>query len=492
MIDMKRFMLACMALLAVTACEDEIDKQRDEHAGEVHATATELHSVEVTSAVFEAAVYGDNITERGVCWTDDAEGFPTLEDSFVKDASTGAGAFTAVLGNLEPKTTYHARAYAIRGEKTYFSSDLTFTTADVVTATLGDITPDMYSISVSGSVAGGADYWDIEECGVAYGTAPNPTVNGKKVAARVADRGDFTVILSNLEQETKYYLRAYATCEGETYYSAPKEVTTLSATGLFYGPLRTAGLQYGIVRKDNTFVMHYTFDIETDQVTITYIEPGGNRDAKHVTKAVSFNTDYTKATWDAVSNDGVTFSGISISGTTISAEGTADIALDPSMSATDIYAMYVNSNYGGISRVSELHRGNYHGSVPESIYAAAGNLIEYNGSSGGFITCPGAYLLFKNKVDGNGRPIIPVTEDVATFSFGEFTFPYGGSLTDEKKEEVKTGLAPLTNILYDTDGVIVIKDVKDGKTPTDGDYDVWMITKKDNKWLKWYLRRNGA
>lgn len=482
---MKKFITACIVLLTAVACDDDID-----HSNEVHATAVEVHSVGVTTAAFAAEIYGAGVVERGICWGETQS--LTLEDSHVADVATGAGAFTAEITGLTPNTAYYACSYAIAGSKTYYSSSLPFTTNEALSTTLGTLTADMYSIDAAFSVAGGASSWSIDECGVVYGTSAHPTVSGQKSIARVPDRGDFNLTIPNLEASTKYYLRAYAVCLGETYYSAEKEVTTLSESGLFYSPLRTAGLQYGIVRKDNRFVMHYTFDVEADRVTVTYVEPAGDRDVVHVTRAVSFNDDYTQATWDAVSNDGTEFRGISVSGTTYTAMGSAGITLDQSMSATDIYSMYVSSSYGGISRVSELHRGNYHGSVPASIYDVAGNLLEYNGSSGGFITCPGAYLLFKNKADGSGKPTIPITEDVATFSFGEFTFPYGGSLTDEQKETVKAGLTPLTDILYDTDGVIVIKDIKDGKTPTDGDFDVWMLTSKSNKWLKWYLRRNGA
>ena len=48
---MKKWMIACMALLGAMACDDEID-----HSGEVHATAIEVYSVGVTSAVFDAEI----------------------------------------------------------------------------------------------------------------------------------------------------------------------------------------------------------------------------------------------------------------------------------------------------------------------------------------------------------------------------------------------------------------------------------------------------
>ena len=92
---MKKWMIACMALLLATACKDEID-----HSGEVHATAVELYSVEVTTAMFAAEMYGDGITERGICWSEEQN--PTTADSKITDAGTGAGAFTMDLAGYQP------------------------------------------------------------------------------------------------------------------------------------------------------------------------------------------------------------------------------------------------------------------------------------------------------------------------------------------------------------------------------------------------------
>lgn len=495
MIDMKKFMLACMALLAVTACEDEIDKQRDKHAGEVHATASEIYSVEVTSAIFDATVYGDGVTERGVCWGESE--FPTLEDYSVADTESGAGSFTAVMDNLKANTTYHARAYAIRDMHTYYSSSLSFTTYPEVTATLSEPTASLDYLIASINVAGGSQDWLIDECGIVCSTTPNPTLEGgRKVSVRNPDRGDFNVTVSGLSEGTTYYLRAYAVYDLGTVYSEQRSVKTLTSAelrALFEGQLAKNNLNWGVVRKDNRFAMHYSLDMTAETITVTYVESTGSKDAKHVTRPVAFNSDYSELTWETVSNDGADFSGIMLNtNLSLSVIGTAGLALDAPMSATDIYSMYVGSNYGGIGRVSELHTGNYHPSVPASLFDLA-NILEYNGGSGGFITCPKwqAYLLFKNTTDASGKPVIPIAEDVATFSFGELSYPYGGSFTSDEEQEIKTGMKPLTDILYDTDGVIVIKDLKDGRTPTQGDFYVWMISKNGEKWLKWYLREYG-
>lgn len=54
---------------------------------------------------------------------------PTLSDIRSEFVSTiGTGEFTSIMYNLEPKTTYFARAYITSGNDLVFGSEITFTT----------------------------------------------------------------------------------------------------------------------------------------------------------------------------------------------------------------------------------------------------------------------------------------------------------------------------------------------------------------------------
>lgn len=498
---MKKWMIACMALLLATACKDEID-----HSGEVHATAVELYSVEVTTAMFAAEMYGDGITERGICWSEEQN--PTTADSKITDAGTGAGAFTTQITGLEPSTTYYIRAYAIAygdAEHPYYSSQFEFTTSDELIATLVSTSTTTNKISATITVAGGASTWSVSECGIAYGKSSNPTVSSGKASTKPAgnesDRGDFSVTATGLQDGTVYYVRpfvSYTTGEGSavtTVYGEESRVRTPAEEEIqFIEALEQANLLFASVYVNDTFAMHYDLDMDNQQVTISYIEPTGNKDLKHVTLPVAFSSDYTKLEWTAVSNNGAQFSGISFnaSASTLAPVGTAGIEFQAPMSSSDIYSIFVNRNYGGISRVSELRQGeNYHGSVPNSIFGVAGNCAEFNGDNGGFITHPSTYLLFKNTTDNTGKPIIPVTKDVATFTFGEYTYPYGGSLSDDQVKTVEEGLKPVTDIIFDANGVIIVKETVNDLTPTEGGFWYYMLSSKGTGWLKWYLRVNG-
>lgn len=499
---MKKWMIACMALLLATACKDEID-----HSGEVHATAVELYSVEVTTAMFAAEMYGDGITERGICWSEEQN--PTTADSKITDAGTGAGAFTTQITGLEPSTTYYVRAYAIAhgdAEHPYYSSQFEFTTCDELTAAISSATASLDYIVAEFTVAGGVNYWIVKECGIAYGTSANPTVaNGKasiEIKSGDPDRGDFSVTASNLREGVTYYLRPFVSYATDvdapltTVYGEQTSVKTLTQAELrqlFVDRLEAKQLTYGSIYQSGKFTMHYSLDLDADQVTVSYIDAASNKDVKHVTVPMSFNDDYSKLEWTSVTSGSTEFAGIGLDGATFNLYplGSADMQFQASMTSDEIYSIFVKSDFGGISRVSELRRGEYHPSVPQSIHDVAGNCTEFNGGNGGFITCPGAYLLFKNATDNTGKPIIPVTKDVATFTFGEYTYPYGGSLTDDQVKAVEEGLKPVTDILYDTDGVIIVKETVNTLTPKQGGFYYYMLSSKGTGWLKWYLRVYG-
>ena len=67
------------------------------------------------------------VQTRGVCWN--TTGVPTVSDNYYY-AGTGKGSYTAQLTGLQPKTTYHVRAYAKIGNVYRYGNTLTFTTAD--------------------------------------------------------------------------------------------------------------------------------------------------------------------------------------------------------------------------------------------------------------------------------------------------------------------------------------------------------------------------
>ena len=138
--------------------------------------------------------------------------------------------FTITLTNLKYGAKYnYCMVSEIKSEKTY-GDVLDFTTGDVTLSELS-VVPSSYKAEVSGSVTGLSEE-DKEhiKVGVLYSSESGKVENceGKKLdATEISADGGFSVLVSNLTIETKYYYCAYMR-QGDSYvYGTPKEFTTL-------------------------------------------------------------------------------------------------------------------------------------------------------------------------------------------------------------------------------------------------------------------------
>lgn len=67
---------------------------------------------------------------------------------------------------------------------------------------------------------------EVSERGVCWSTSSNPTVAGSSLAADKAGVGSFSVSITGLTSETKYYVKAYAKSGKDVIYGAEVEFTT--------------------------------------------------------------------------------------------------------------------------------------------------------------------------------------------------------------------------------------------------------------------------
>lgn len=108
-------------------------------------------TVNSTSVTVECNVVsdgGDNVTERGVCWSTSQD--PVYTESHLSSGS-GTGAFIVNLTGLKSETHYYVRAYAINSVGTAYSDDYTFITSVSPQAPTGAIC-GLFSISDSKKV----------------------------------------------------------------------------------------------------------------------------------------------------------------------------------------------------------------------------------------------------------------------------------------------------------------------------------------------------
>ena len=198
------------------------------------ATVTTTEPSSTATSITAGGEVTDNggyaVTERGVCYSA-TNVAPTILDEKVLGGK-GGGAFNVSITGLAANTTYRTRAYATNENGTAYGNIVSITTKDGnATISLGTIT-NITALTATGSVtvsaAGGAT---LQSCGICWSTNQNPTLSDKKtIAGGTQLNTAYSCNISELQPNTTYYVRAYATTDITTAYSAQKTFKT--TTGL--------------------------------------------------------------------------------------------------------------------------------------------------------------------------------------------------------------------------------------------------------------------
>ena len=181
--------------------------------GHLDVAASDLSFSQVTVYYSDAETFNMNAAES------------VSATSFDKDQN-----FTITLTNLKYGTKYNYCMVAeVKSEKTY-GDVLDFTTGDVTLSELS-VVSSSFKAEVSGSVTGlSEEDKEYIKVGVLYSSESGKVENGegKKVeATEISADGEFSILLSDLTIETKYYYCGYVYQGGSYTYGTPAEFTTL-------------------------------------------------------------------------------------------------------------------------------------------------------------------------------------------------------------------------------------------------------------------------
>ncbi|MBB2150641.1 fibrobacter succinogenes major paralogous domain-containing protein [Pedobacter gandavensis] len=171
---------------------------------------------------------GAQITARGVCWSTNP--MPTIDLSTKTEQSVvgdGTGSFTSMIKDLSPLSTYYVRAYAVNDVGVAYGNEEVFQTPGyptVNTLTVGSFFNNTAKGSGQVLTDGGAV---VLSRGLVWSTAENPTLGNAASSNSGSGLGVFTSMVSGLEPNTVYHLRAYATNVVGTVYGADKTFTLL-------------------------------------------------------------------------------------------------------------------------------------------------------------------------------------------------------------------------------------------------------------------------
>ena len=196
--------------------------------GEPTATSVGEESANLSCRILDEG--GSELSLSGFCYKErSAGGEPTVNDHVVNVAPSG-GALTAALSGLNPDTEYNIRAYAVNGSGIGYSKTLTLTTkastkrlATVGATTVNNITTGTATVEAAITDEGGCALLSKGFCWSSE--SATPTVSNTKL--EVTTEGlTLTAELTGLQQQTTYYVRAYAENEKGIAYGEVQQFTT--------------------------------------------------------------------------------------------------------------------------------------------------------------------------------------------------------------------------------------------------------------------------
>ena len=186
-------------------------------------SASGLNSVEVScEVIFEGS---NSISELGVCYSKSEH--PTIYDNFENTSGgSSAGVFTVDLNSLIYGETYYIRSFAKNDVGISYGNVLTF---KIVSSIPSVTTNSVWSVTNNFAQTGGKITDDggssIIAKGVCWNKTGNPTINSDKTDEGAGNSG-FLSNLTNLNNGTKYYVRAYAINSYGTAYGQELSFTT--------------------------------------------------------------------------------------------------------------------------------------------------------------------------------------------------------------------------------------------------------------------------
>ena len=188
---------------------------------------------------------GLNVIERGICWCRESDdGTPPninnididfLNDSqfrHIKEDPIGSGDVFSITitDDLKPNTSYYMYAYFITGRgdagicKNGYDSGGGNSMYCQTLPGIPDVSMDSVTVSTDGSVTffgsvTNNNGMEVTERGFYYDTISDPVTNGTKILASSAGTVNFRCIMTGLEEDITYYVRAYAITGQGTGYS---------------------------------------------------------------------------------------------------------------------------------------------------------------------------------------------------------------------------------------------------------------------------------
>jgi len=170
------------------------------------------------------------VAVRGVVWSTNQN--PTIENNEgITEDGSGLGIFTSNLTDLQYGILYYVRAYATNEKGTGYGEQKDFQTIALEVPTVSTATPA--NITTNSAESGGNVTNEgnnpVTVRGIVWSTNQNPTIeNNQGITENGSGLGTFVSNLTELQDGTLFYIRAYATNEKGTGYGEQKDIQTIT------------------------------------------------------------------------------------------------------------------------------------------------------------------------------------------------------------------------------------------------------------------------
>ncbi len=214
----KNLLLLLLMYLVVYGCKEEIESYEKPVVKTLEVSKITDHEAYCGGQITYAG--NVDVTDSGIVWSTKEN--PTVEkNQGIKNNVDKVWKFFADISNLTDHTTYYVRAYAANSEGISYGEEKSFTTIDltVPVLTTSNVSKVTYSAAQCGGNITNNGNVVISARGIVWDTIQNPTI--KKNIGKSSDSvgvGEFTSRVIGLNDNSTYFVRAYATnSEGTSY-----------------------------------------------------------------------------------------------------------------------------------------------------------------------------------------------------------------------------------------------------------------------------------
>jgi hypothetical protein len=217
--NFNRIIISILILTLYFSCSKDNDQEELNLAPSIFSVNTEVLSATVVNITWETAIDPEG---HGVYY------LVELNEEQIGDRLSNQ---EYILKNLTPSTSYIGKIIAIDSRNNRTLSNFSFTTKDVAQVeTFNVLDINLFSAEIGGKLINQGNS-KIIEVGLIIGMTMNPTIenNFKKFELNLDNQNEFQTTLTNISENTTYYLRAYAVNnEGvgygnEVMFSSPNE-----------------------------------------------------------------------------------------------------------------------------------------------------------------------------------------------------------------------------------------------------------------------------